>query len=116
MSLKYLISKELIPNDGSISIIEEFEKNTNADILVFPDVHFKRGAMIANGMLISSQYNIYLSCLGVENCGFTFGKILNNKDEIPFISFYENKYRILLMTELTKACLTVNNNPRHNKD
>ena len=42
--------------------------------------------------------------------------VLNNKDEIPFISFYENKYRILLMTELTKACLTVNNNPRHNKD
>lgn len=42
--------------------------------------------------------------------------VLNSKDEIPFISFYENKYRILLMTELTKACLTVNDNPRHNKD
>ena len=42
--------------------------------------------------------------------------VLNNKDEIPFISFYENKYRILLMTELTKACLTVNDNPRHKKD
>ena len=95
MSLKYLISKELIPNDGSISIIEEFEKNTNADILVFPDVHFKRGAMIANGMLISSQYNIYLSCLGVENCGFTFGKILNNKDERTLISSFENYSKLL---------------------
>lgn len=42
--------------------------------------------------------------------------VLNNKNEIPFISFYENKYRILLMTELTKACLTVNSNPRHKKD
>ncbi len=41
--------------------------------------------------------------------------VLNNKDEIPFISFYENKYRILLMTELTKACLTVNSNPRHKR-
>lgn len=77
MSLRFLIDDEYIPNDGSKGIISQFEKNTNADILVFPDVHMKKGALIANGMLISSEYNIYLSCLGVENCGFTFGKIEN---------------------------------------
>ena len=48
MSLKYLVSKEYIPEDGSVEIIQKFENNTNAEVLVFPDVHMKKGAMIAN--------------------------------------------------------------------
>lgn len=39
--------------------------------------------------------------------------VVNDKDDVPFISFYENKYKILLMTELTKACLKVMECPRH---
>lgn len=95
MSLRYLVSKEYIPDDGSITNIVDFEKNTNADILVFPDVHMKKGAMIANGMLISSPYYIFLSCLGVENCGFTFGKITNCTDESILISSFNNYSKML---------------------
>lgn len=94
MSLKYMVDSNYIPEDGSIGIIEKFEKNTGADILVFPDVHMKKGSMIANGMLISSDYNIYLSCLGVENCGYTFGKI-ENADESTLIESFKSFSEIL---------------------
>ena len=40
--------------------------------------------------------------------------VVNDINDVPFLSFYENKYRILLMTELTKACLKVMECPRHN--
>lgn len=39
--------------------------------------------------------------------------VVTDENIVPFISFYESKYKLLLMTELTKACLTVINNPRH---
>lgn len=94
MSLKYLVSKEYIPEDGSVEIIQKFENNTNAEVLVFPDVHMKKGAMIANGMLISSDNNIFLSCLGVENCGYTFGKI-NGSTESELVTSFANFSSIL---------------------
>lgn len=94
MSLKYLIDTQYIPDDGAKEVIETFEKNTGADILVFPDVHMKRGALIANGMLVSSPYSIFLSCLGVENCGFTFGKINENNVQKLIKSF--EKFSCLL--------------------
>ena len=81
MSLKYLVDNKYIPQDGSQQIIQKFVDNTKSDVLVFPDVHMKKGAKIANGMLVSSDYNIYLSCLGVENCGYSFGKIHENDQE-----------------------------------
>lgn len=87
MSLKCLVDVKYIPDDGCWENIEAFEKNTGADILVFPDVHMKKGSMIANGMLISTDYSIFLSCLGVENCGFTFGKILNCNEDMLIKSF-----------------------------
>lgn len=40
--------------------------------------------------------------------------VVNDTSAVPFLSFYENKYRILLMTELTKACLKIIESPRHN--
>ncbi len=87
MSLKYLVNSIYIPDDNSTEIIEKFAQNSGADILVFPDVHMKKGSMIANGVLVSSDYNIYLACLGVENCGYTFGKIENTNEEILINSF-----------------------------
>ncbi len=50
--------------------------------------------MIANGMLISSDHDIYLSCLGIENCGFTFGAI-NESDEEKLIASFSDYARIL---------------------
>lgn len=87
MSLNYFVDSIYIPDDTSIDIIENFERNSGADILIFPDVHMKKGSMIANGVLVSSDYNIYLACLGVENCGYTFGKIDNANEEKLVKSF-----------------------------
>ena len=80
MSIKYLVKNELIPNDGSKEIIENFTNKTQDDtleLLVYPDVHYKKGARVANGMLTASKTFIYPAMLGVANCGFTFGKIEN---------------------------------------
>jgi RNA-splicing ligase RtcB len=80
MSIKYLVKEELIPDDGSKEIIENFYNKTEdktLDLLVYPDVHYKKGSRVANGMLTSSDNNIYPAMLGVANCGFTFGKIEN---------------------------------------
>lgn len=89
-----MVDEKYIPEDGSKEVIEKFEKNTGADVIVFPDVHMKKGAMIANGMLVSSPNNIYLSCLGVENCGFTFGRICE-ADEEKLISGFEQFSELL---------------------
>jgi len=80
MSAKYLVDEALIPDDGSKEIIQEFCRRTNdnsLEVLVFPDVHYKKGARVANGMLTSSEQNIFPSMLGVANCGFTFGRVEN---------------------------------------
>jgi len=80
MSIKYLVENELIPNDGSKEIIENFANKTQDDtleLLVYPDVHYKKGARVVNGMLTASKIFIYPAMLGVANCGFTFGKIEN---------------------------------------
>ena len=95
MSLKYLVSKEYIPEDGSGRDNSKVENNTNAEVLVLPDVHMKKGAMIANGMLISSDNNIFLSCLGVENCGYTFGKI-NGSTESELVTKFRWNFSSIL--------------------
>ncbi|MFW5677332.1 MAG: late competence development ComFB family protein [Acetivibrio ethanolgignens] len=33
----------------------------------------------------------------------------------PLLSFFEHQFQTLIITELTKACLTVHNNPRHKR-
>lgn len=103
MSLKFFVEKKYIPDDGSVENIETFEKNTQAEILIYPDAHLKKGALIANGMLISTPHEIFLSCLGVENCGFTFGKINGITNENELINSFKNFSSILSeRRELTK--------------
>lgn len=42
--------------------------------------------------------------------------VVTSKDSIsPLLSYYENKYKIPLLTELMKACNKVRENPRHKK-
>lgn len=42
--------------------------------------------------------------------------VVTSKDSIsPLLSYYENKYKISLLTELMKACNKVRENPRHKK-
>lgn len=80
MRLRYFMDDSVIPNDGSKHIIESYRENTSDDsleILIYPDVHYKKGAKVVNGMLTSSMNSIFPSMLGVANCGFTFGKIDN---------------------------------------
>lgn len=89
MSLNYFINKKYIPCDGSLEIIKSFAANTDSDVLVFPDVHYKKGCSIANGMLISSIDKIYPSCLGVENCGYSFGTI-NCDNENTLVNSFRN--------------------------
>jgi RNA-splicing ligase RtcB len=76
--ITYFVDEELIPYDGSREILEVFEKEIDfrhTSIYIYPDVHYKRGARVVNGMLICSNNAIYPACLGVDNCGFTFGRI-----------------------------------------
>jgi RNA-splicing ligase RtcB len=80
MSIRYLVEDGLIPNDGSKEIIESFYKSTgdkSLELIIYPDVHHKKGSRVVNGMLTSSADNIYPSMLGVANCGFTFGFLEN---------------------------------------
>ena len=80
MSVKYLVEESLIPDDGSKEIINNFYKKTNdkdLELLIYPDVHYKKGARVVNGMLTASDIFIYPAMLGVANCGFTFGKVKN---------------------------------------
>ena len=80
MSIKYLVEENLIPHDGSKEIINNFytkTKDKNLEIVIYPDVHYKKGARIVNGMLTASDSFIYPAMLGVANCGFTFGRVKN---------------------------------------
>lgn len=92
MTVKYFTEKNLVPNDGSNEIIELFNKNIDfsySDLFIYPDVHYKRGARVVNGMLFKSSKYIFPAALGVENCGFSFGKINEdlNKTEKAFAAY-----------------------------
>ena len=107
MSIKYLVKEELIPDDGSKEIIENFYKNTQdetLDLLVYPDVHYKKGARVVNGMLTASDNYIYPAMLGVANCGFTFGKLENVtiKDRDKLEQSFEMYSKILKAYNYTK--------------
>ena len=39
--------------------------------------------------------------------------VSDDSDVVPFLSYYDSKFTNQIMTELTKACLTVDANPRH---
>lgn len=76
MAIKYFVDKNLIPDDGSIKLLKMLDTNISSNdtkLYVYPDVHYKSGARVVNGLIIQSENNIYPACLGVENCGFTFG-------------------------------------------
>jgi len=79
MKTKYLVSRQNIPEDGSYEIIDNLALNLRASpadqLLVFPDVHYKRGSNVTNGLLTASDTYIYPSMLGVANCGYTWGII-----------------------------------------
>lgn len=84
MSIKYFVSRKNIPDDGSDKILDIFASHIDFDdteVYIYPDVHYKRGARVVNGMLLKSKKYIYPACLGVENCGFTFGKTNNATEE-----------------------------------
>ncbi len=90
MTIKYFVSPKNIPDDGSKKIIENFVSHIDSedtDVFIYPDVHYKKGARVANGMLVKSKKYIYPACLGVENCGFTFGKIENASEDYLKQSF-----------------------------
>lgn len=79
MKIKYLVSPKNIPDDGSDHIINNLAANLisspDDQILVFPDVHYKKGSNVTNGLLTASDTYIYPSMLGVANCGYTWGKL-----------------------------------------
>lgn len=90
MNIKYFVDSELIPNDGSKQILDLFEKNidfSKSEIVIFPDIHYKKGSRVVNGMLIKSNAYIFPAMLGVENCGFTWGKIKHIDEEKLKLSF-----------------------------
>ena len=89
MRIRYLVNDDLIPKDGSHEIIKGFGENVrvmDAETLIYPDVHYKKGARSVNGMLISSKEHIFPALLGVANCGFTFGQLkginISNKSQL----------------------------------
>lgn len=78
-------------------------------------------------MLIKDKVVEYLEKFGVCTCSRcvadTMALTLSNltpkyvvtdePDVIPFLSYYDSKFNNNIMTELTKACLSVDANPRH---
>ncbi|MCQ5146257.1 RtcB family protein [Enterocloster bolteae] len=83
MSINLFVDKEIIPSDGSLELLYSLEKEIpeeSASIYVYPDVHYKKGASVTNGLVIKSKNKIIPACLGIENCGFTFGLIDKNQN------------------------------------
>lgn len=79
----FFLDKNLIPNDASVEILNKFLENatdSSLETCVYPDIHYKKGAPIVNGLLTSSKEYIYPSMLGVANCGFSFGDISCEKN------------------------------------
>ena len=76
MAVKYFVDENLIPDDGSKDVLAKLDRKITypgTELYVYPDVHYKNGARVVNGLLIKSRKYIYPACLGVENCGFTLG-------------------------------------------
>jgi RNA-splicing ligase RtcB len=100
VSVRYLVQDELVPNDGSREIIARMNeqiRDPSLEILVFPDVHYKKGAKVTNGLLTLSDRHIIPAMLGVANCGFTFGKIENpgnHSDDAIVKTFVEYAKRL----------------------
>lgn len=106
LKCKMLTNEDLIPQDRSLDILEKLRKNIedeNASITIYPDVHYKNGARVINGMVFCSRNNILPACLGVENCGFTVGRITGNytKEELEdsFEKYTRNPKDKKLFTE-----------------
>jgi RNA-splicing ligase RtcB len=94
----YFTNKDLIPNDGSKQILDIFGGEidfTHTDIYIYPDVHYKKGARVVNGMVVCSEKYIYPACLGVDNCGFTFGKVISKKNISELQKSFERYSKIL---------------------
>lgn len=110
-NLKFLADKSLIPNDGSIDIIEGFSHNLkNTDIIIYPDVHYKKGSRSVNGLLVSSNAKIFPAVIGTPNCGFTFGKVENvsTKDRKELEKTFDDFSKVLkAYPSKNQACLTM---------
>lgn len=99
MGVRLFVDSILIPDDGCLNVIHDFEEHTKCNIYVYPDVHLKKNSRMSNGTLVYSEDSIFLSCLGVENCGFTFGSIeCDSKNELVK-SF--NAYSEILKTRVS---------------
>lgn len=106
MNVKFFVDEKYIPDDGSrkiISILDSKICDKYTEVYIFPDVHYKKGARVVNGLLIKSAKYIFPACLGVANCGFTFGirrkdnsdtdeKIINEIKKISENYFYKKNY------------------------
>lgn len=78
MQVGYLVDTNLIPDDGSSEVIARFADrvdDASCAMLIYPDVHYKKGSRSVNGMLVASDDRIFPALLGVANCGFTFGRL-----------------------------------------
>lgn len=80
MRIKYLIDPSIVPEDSSSEVLETFvsaTKNENLRVSIFPDIHYKKGSLVVNGMLTQSAGSVFPALLGVANCGFSFGVLEN---------------------------------------
>jgi RNA-splicing ligase RtcB len=77
LQVTYLVDRDFIPDDGSEKVIARFVKGVDdkSEAVLYPDVHYKKGARTVNGLLIASKDRIFPAMLGVANCGFTFGRL-----------------------------------------
>ena len=109
MKLKKLVDDVFFPTDTSLDRIKRFCDEVysfEGEIAIYPDVHYKKGAALVNGMLICSDF-IFPACLGVENCGFTVGKVHTQlTDEQLQLSF--SKYSDWCNTTLQEQKRSVN--------
>ena len=52
--MKFFVNEELIPNDGSREVLKNLQKDIagqGIEIKVFPDIHYKKGSDVTNGLL-----------------------------------------------------------------
>lgn len=113
MIVKLLVDKKLIPNDGSKHILNMFENKLDAKhskVIIYPDIHYKRGSRVVNGMLYCSDKYILPAGLGVDNCGFTVGKIITklSDEELQesFMRYTSNRRRKQYKEEEIKKIFT----------
>lgn len=80
MHIKYLIDPSIVPQDSSNEVLETFvsaTKDEDSRVSIFPDIHYKKGSLVVNGMLTQSAKSVFPALLGVANCGFSFGVLEN---------------------------------------